>query len=515
MRPPATMSTQHPDNATPPPWARGEYLTEDEEVYETIYVYRDLGCREQMWDWEGKDVDPYVVRKLLERYGDFFRDHVLGRDLRLTYRLPNPWVEVSERKVFAEALETIPRAYDEALAFYGRLEVPPVFEVILPLTRSHREVLAVLSYYRKVVGGRCGTDLGWGYSVADVIGEVRPREVSVIPLIEDREGLLRAGELVRNFIKAARPTYVRVFFARSDPALNYGLIPAVLMVKAAYRQVMEAGERCSVPVYTIVGTGTPRFRGGLEPERVDEFLREYGCFHTVTIQSSFKYDHPVDRVREAVSRLEAGLGREREYEYDEGLLRGIIDKLSAVYRSRIEKLAPLVNHVACYIPRRRVRRLHIGLYGYSRDMGGVRLPRAIRFTASLYTLGMPPEILGVEGLHGLTEEEWDLLESLYLNWRDDLRAAASFVCWENLNDMLAGHSYELLVRRLAAGYGVAEVMRDLEYLETTLGIKAGGNDLRSRLHANAVNSALLCISYGMGEAVEYIVEAGRIRGFLG
>ena len=91
-----------------------------------------LGCREVMWDSEGKDVDTRVVRKLLASHGDFFREYVLGEDLFLTYRLPNLKIigEV-ERKVVAETLMNIAVGFDVASAFYGR-EVAPIFEVSYP-----------------------------------------------------------------------------------------------------------------------------------------------------------------------------------------------------------------------------------------------------------------------------------------------------------------------------------------------------------------------------------------------
>jgi len=59
------MSTQHPDNVSPPPWTHDEILSGDAEVEETYFAFSELGCKEQMWDWEGKDADPNVVRKLL------------------------------------------------------------------------------------------------------------------------------------------------------------------------------------------------------------------------------------------------------------------------------------------------------------------------------------------------------------------------------------------------------------------------------------------------------------------
>ena len=80
---PKVMSTQHPDNATPAPFAddRG-VLKGDGEVDEAVDVFA-LGCDEQMWDSEGKEADSQVVRKLLTGYPDFFQgDLQLGRDIR-------------------------------------------------------------------------------------------------------------------------------------------------------------------------------------------------------------------------------------------------------------------------------------------------------------------------------------------------------------------------------------------------------------------------------------------------
>lgn len=57
-----------------------------------------------MWDFEGKDVDIYVVRKLLTRYPEYFRNRVIGRDVYLTLRLPNPWLRRRKRRFFLRPL---------------------------------------------------------------------------------------------------------------------------------------------------------------------------------------------------------------------------------------------------------------------------------------------------------------------------------------------------------------------------------------------------------------------------
>ena len=95
---PRTMSTQHPDNACAPRWCRDEIIEGDAEIYEAHFAYSTLGCQEVMWDSEGKDTDTRVIRKMLSKHGDYFKENILGKDVFLTYRIPNPQVEFAESK---------------------------------------------------------------------------------------------------------------------------------------------------------------------------------------------------------------------------------------------------------------------------------------------------------------------------------------------------------------------------------------------------------------------------------
>src|SRR3989337_3798182 len=135
---PHTMSTQHPDNVNVPAWSNDEVIDGNAEIHEAFLDYETLGCHEVMWDAEGKDVDTRVVRKLLDKYQEYFRGHILGEDIFLTYRIPNPRIEVVEKKVAVETLQNIPVTYDVASSFYKK-EVSPIFEVILPFTTSSKE----------------------------------------------------------------------------------------------------------------------------------------------------------------------------------------------------------------------------------------------------------------------------------------------------------------------------------------------------------------------------------------
>ena len=70
------------------------------------------------------------------------------------------------------------------------------------------------------------------------------------------------------------------------------------------------------------------------------------------------------------------------------------------------RIAPLVHSVARAVPRRRLRKMHVGLFGYNRESAGVTLPRAIAFCASLYSLGLPPEVIGFAAV---TDADWSWL----------------------------------------------------------------------------------------------------------
>lgn len=86
-------------------------------------------------------------------------------------------------------------------------------------------------------------------------------------------------------------------------------------------------------------------------------------------------------------------------------------------------LVDIINRVARYVPGRRKRKLHIGLFGYSRSMGNVSLPRAITFTAALYSLGVPPELLG---FNALSSGDLEFIEEVYPGLGRDLHDAARY-----------------------------------------------------------------------------------------
>ncbi len=151
-------------------------------------------------------------------------------------------------------------------------------------------------------------------------------------------------------------------------------------------------------------------------------MNEYPSAHTFTIQSAFKYDNPSEEVSEAIRRLKQRKTGPPQ-EVDEEKCLKIIRKYSQEYRRQVARLAPVINEVARYVPSRRKRKLHIGLFGYSREVEGITLPRAIAFTAALYSIGLPPEILG---LNILDEDDLQFIKEVYVNFEDDVGDALRY-----------------------------------------------------------------------------------------
>lgn len=482
---PKCMSTQHPDNVHIPFFAENAVLGGKDEIQEAYYAFSHLGCDEQMWDCEGKEVDNFVVKKLLTKHESYFREKRLGKDIFLTLRLPNPNVEKGEAKILLETLESIPRSFDAAKVFYQD-DTPPIFEVILPLTTSSKCLDRIYRYYSDFVIGKQNKSFGEeDITIAEWIGEFKPETINVIPLFEDLPHMLDAHNITREYLQDKKVNYQRVFLARSDPAMNYGLVSAVLLNKIALQRLHKLSQEIGVEIYPIVGVGSAPFRGNLKPQTTERVAKEYPSVHTFTIQSAFKFDNPPEAVRDAIRKLQER-NAELPQEVDEERCLEIIKKYSQEYQKQITRLAPLINVVARYIPSRRSRKLHIGLFGYSRNVGGITLPRAITFTAALYSIGLPPEILA---LNALDENDLRFLREVYVHFEDDLMDSLRYF---NQDAGFLPKSLEASVRSLPV-----DLQPDEEHKKITYHIT-------SSLRENKTE-----------DLEEYVLRAADLRNFLG
>jgi len=130
--------------------------------------------------------------------------------------------------------------------------------------------------------------------------------------------------------------------------------------------------------------------------------------------------------------------------------------------------------------------LHIGLFGYSRSLQGITLPRAITFTAALYSVGLPPEILG---LNALNREDREFMKGVYINFEDDLKDSLKFF---NPDTGLLPKELESTVRDLPVDFQPDEEHKEI----TSYTVGSLRNNKTEDLR-------------------EYVLRAANLRKFLG
>ncbi len=266
------------------------------------------------------------------------------------------------------------------------------------MASSARAIDRVYRYYADQIIGRQRLRFrDDDITIAEWIGEFAPARIQVIPLFEDVPNMLRADAILEEYLADKEVADQRVFLARSDTAMNYGLVAAALANKIALARLADLATRTGVRVHPILGTGSAPFRGGLSPLTAERVGMEYPSVVTFSIQSAFKFDYPPEQVRAACEHLKARrIGLPTPIDAERA--QAIIDRTSQTYRRQVVDLAAQINRVARHVPARRARKLHIGLFGYARGLEGVSLPRAISFTCALYSLGLPPELIAFDAL---------------------------------------------------------------------------------------------------------------------
>lgn len=500
------MATQHPDNASAPFWdKKGDgFVSIYEELPEAMTCFKELGVDEFMWDYEGKYADEAVMDKLFSHYHGYFKKNSLGKEKFLTFRLPNIWQEKGYSLIRALMVILTSEDFARDLGFHS----PPLFEVILPMTENAKQLIYIQKSFRELARFKRKT---FSHKRAS-----NSEHIEMIPLIESVESQMDTSKLLyeyaglykKNFKK--NPVYIRPFLARSDPSLISGLIATVLANKVALAEISNFSKKTGIKTYPILGAGSLIFRGGLSPDRTKEFVKEYGGISTVTMQSAFRYDYPLNKVKKSREFLSHALQKIRaqpmtEKESEE--LKKIAAKFARSYQSALSPLIPEMEGLFAAVPRRRERRLHIGLLGYNRKAGKLNLPRAINFTAAFYSIGLPPEFIGLgRVLRNISPFETKLLKKFYVNFAYDLKEAGRYLNQENLLLLANGGKKESKKWQDI----LEDVLETEKFLNTTFSPKT----LSELEHKNLSSNALL-LRKNPDLARKLIAETGILRRSLG
>ncbi len=498
---PATMATQHPDNACPTFFSNKRFIAANDEVEECYSCFSELGVQEFMWDWEGKFVDEAVIDRLYNKYHDYFQKNAIGKDLFLTFRVPNVWIESNHK--LPRSLMGLLSAEEAAKTykFYG----PPLFEIILPMTTKADQLIYLQKSFKRIA--TASKDFFDVKSKLDFI--------NVIPLFEEFSVMENCQEILHGYVNfledeyGHKPPYLRIFTARSDPAVNAGFLPAKMANRLAVHLYHEFEEQTGIKVFPWVGGGSLPFRGGINPENIDAVIDEYRGVSTVTVQSAFRYDYSLIQVKKAIKKLNEEIPKNHKkyikLSKQEVEAVKIFNKAAAgLYRPIIENSADIINKVADKLPSHRERVQHVGLFGYSRGLGKVQLPRAIKFTGALYSIGVPPELIGSGRALKFAKEKGilDLVQKLCPYLKEDFLHAGHYFNRENLDFMCKENPVW------------EKVKEDIDLIEKILEIKIGPEKTHQIIHRNFTSNIYHKMKLGE-EFDEDILKAAEIRKSLG
>ena len=496
------MATQHPDNASIPFWHDKAFISTQDEIEEIYQNFSNFELDEYMWDWEGKFADEALFEKLFNKYLDFFKVRQIGKDIFITLRIPNIW----EEKTFKLARSYISVLSSAAFCKSLGLHAPPVFEIILPMTRSADQLIHIQDTFEK-------TQELYKNIFQEGENGFGNKNIKIIPLFESIDDLAGCAEVLETYLQKYQekykslPDYMRSFIARSDPALNAGFVPAVIASRMALREFYRVSEKYSMPIYPIIGTGSLPFRGGVNPNNIENILAQYKGVKTFTVQSAFRYDYNLEVVKKAIKELNKAAKKPEIINFSESEfleLKKMNEFFRKPYCQTIESTAEMINDLAKAIPRRRERVQHIGLFGYNRGIGKTKLPRAISFTSAWYNMGIPPEFIGTgRGLKKVYQEGMQgLLEKHFPTLRSDLIHAGKYLNLENLEKLANKNSW------------ASDILQDVKLAAKYLQINIGPQRDADLLHRNLTSTIMIKRELNLVYERE-LVEAAIIRKSIG
>lgn len=444
---PRTMATQHPDNSE-------KYIPIQDEPEEAIQAlekqeHKGLGIDEIMIDFEGK-LTPYHQTSQIA-LGLIAKGLVPGKDVRITPRIPNAIKE----PVFRQ-LMSIMSLVETNILLYKNIDSQAIIETIVPMIESGQELNKIQTRINSVI------ELGnKNYDI-----QFPADSIKIIPLIETVPAIIKADEIIEEYHLAQKKKGLindsyRLMLARSDSAMSYGMVSSVLSIKIALSKLADWSLKNQVEIAPILGCGSLPFRGHLTGKNLKNTLKTYSGVKTFTIQSGLRYDHGSSEVKKVVRELNKHVVEDRAQVFTVSQLdkmKEYIGIFTKHYLNLFNMLIGTIDFVSKKIPKNRDRlaaskssleyvREFVDLQEVAdlvadpelkKDLLSIdtnlkySIPRAISFTSSLYTIGMPPEFIGTGraleeiftkyGQKGLEE-----LILFYPSLKTDLEYAANFV----------------------------------------------------------------------------------------
>jgi len=359
-------------------------------------------------------------------------------------------------------------------------------------------------------------------------------EIRIIPLFGGMAEHLSMNQMLSLFIKdVGIKDYMRVFIGKSEAALLYGHLASALSCKIAISYCKKIEDESGIEVYPILGCGALPFRGHMTLENSDNFLREYRGVHTYTIQSGLRYDHGVEKTRALIEKMREAVNRAPlEFSDDERLeIERMIFLFAKNYLLELSEIAEKISVIADYIPDQRERLLNVEEVAYYRELRNVesilrlcpdkdvkrsimgfaytafhRPPRWVKFVASTYTCGLPPEFIGLGSSLKEIEETMGskavekLLSEIYPSLEADIKFASRFLDRDMEKNMLLTYRISESIKSLSEYVELEEP--DESYL------------ILSRLASSYIKEMLTGKALSKAKKLAIMISEGRVAEYL-
>jgi phosphoenolpyruvate carboxylase len=529
---PAIMATQHPDAAS-------RYVSIQEEPEEAINALtplpQGLGYDEIMIDFEGK-LTPYQQTSQIV-LGLLSKNIVPGRDVRVTPRIPSGREEGIFRQLMA-LMSIVESNYHS----FKQARIEGINEVVLPMTTQAKELLNLKQRILDVI------DLAhkeFGLSKD-------PASLNIIPLFESIPPVLQCGKILSEYRKGLRllnadVSQIRVMLGCSDLALSYGMPAAMFTIKVALNQMRKLQKETGIEILPILGGGTLPFRGFVSHENAFLF-EDFPGIKTVTAQSALRYDYSENESRQFVAWVNENVKENKEVpllgEADIKTMLNFSGCFAFSYLSAFSQLIPLAISIADLVPGQRDRLARKSEVGYARDVAhpdqlagflpdknlalqlksmkirSAELPRAISFTAALYSIGLPPEIIGTGRGIAMIKARYGNsaladLDRLYPGLRTSLKAAGRFLNFDIAKQFLENDILN-------------KIEKDIFGIENLLEIKMGPEKKADNFYSTMVETMKPMLKQIIGDesfvseedlevelVKEWVIKLGKIRKALG
>jgi len=434
MRVPAVMVMQTSDSAS-------TYVSFSEEPEEAVSLLTPAeeggyGFDELMVDFKGKQTPCNHVVSIVARLME--AGILQSSKVKVTPRMP------ADETVGLRRTAILHSIIEANYIAYHHLNENVVEEVIHPVDGDVKSLVRVEANFNIIKN----------YILESSLKPVDVKDLRFIPSLENLGSLINAADIISSYVNAhsmmlpQESEKIRVYLARENISAKFGMIPSTLALRLALSRLKGSAESLSVPIYPILECGSLPLRGNLNHESKDSFLKTYSGVATVAAPSSLVYDSG-KRASDLVKLLKDELQGKSPPEFseeDEAQIRELIAFFAYEYTRTVSKAADVLMRLAPLIPERREAPVNEHLNVDFRELEPLKtrntnmalepftIPSPVKYAALMYSLGVPPEIIGVGRTLSLLEKKRkelaDRLFDFYPSLEDDVSSAWRYICLE-------------------------------------------------------------------------------------